>query len=200
MGTISILRQVVTGLGVILVVLGITSCSNLDNPLTPLTPTGSPRSIRADAFVPVSFGQAGHSGVRAKPVSKTQRVSALLGGTVTLSGSLDSGNNSYSYSLSFPSGALAQDTNITISAPDDATVEVDLGPGGTQFLVPVTFTVITNGTGFTFPSQNLDVYVFNPVTGQWNGLGASITGTPGAETQSVAALQHFSRYSLGGSE
>lgn len=181
-------------------VLGITSCSNLDNPLTPLTPTGSHRSIRADAFVPVSLGRVFGSNVQTKPVSITQRVFAVTGGTVTLSGILSSETNAYSYSLSFPPGALAQDTDISIYVTDDATVWFELGPDGTQFRVPVTFTIVINGEGFTFPSQNLDIYVFNPDTGRWDSQGASITKGPGSRFEAVVVLQHFSRYSLGGND
>lgn len=194
----SLLRQMVAGLGVALIVLGIASCSDLNNPLAPSSPQNSPHSIGADAFVPVSMERDPGLNVQTKPVSITKRISALTGGTVTLSGSLSSGTNTYSYTLLFPPLALAQNTDITISAPDDATIEIDAGPDGTQFTAPVTLTIMTNGTGFTFPQANLDIYVFNPVTGQWDALGASITGTPGADLKAATILQHFSRYSMGG--
>lgn len=198
MSTTSTLRRILAGVGLLIVLaaLVVSGCSNLSSPLGPETTQVQPRTISADAFVPLTLGPPRGKGVLTKPVSTTQRVSAALGGTVTLSGSLES-RSTYSYSLSFPPGALNQDTDITIYLEDDATVAMDLGPHGAQFNSPVTFTVIVSGRDFILLKKAVDIYWYNPVTNEYEGLGALIT-RDGNEITAVATLQHFSRYAMGG--
>lgn len=205
-------RWSMVSLGLMLVVLVVASCSTMSNPVAPpssaVSPTapqpaasGQPLTIRPEAFSVLTLGPARDPHLRPKPVATTQHIVAATGGTVSLSGTLLL--SSYRYSLTIPPGALTQDTDISISVPDDSQILMDLGPHGQAFTKPVTFQMQVGmadlGLKFGILKKTLDVYWYNDATGLWDGQRATIS-KQGSDITATVPLAHFSRYSLGGND
>lgn len=188
-------RQLLHGVGLVVVaaLLVLTGCSAPQSPLAPPASPGIGHRISAQQFIPLTFTRPLHTGRLTKPVATTSPVLAETGGTVLLAGEF------YQYRLMVPAGAVAQDTELSITLPDDANILADLGPEGTQFATPVTFeiTIDTANTNYALLEQSLDVFWYNPATGVWEGQGATF-----AKQESTiivtASLSHFSQYALGG--
>jgi hypothetical protein len=114
-------------------------------------------------------------------------VSAENGGVVSLG----------RFTLEFPPGALAADTEIEISVTDPTLVMCELGPHGLEFNKPVTLTIDYGGTPaeqLEASSQTLGVYWYNEATGRWQLVGRNIDVD---RNLSRAQLEHFSDYAQG---
>ena len=99
--------------------------------------------------------------------STSALVSAENGGVVSLG----------RFTLEFPPGALAADTEIEISVTDPTLVMCELGPHGLHFNKPVTLTINYGGTPaeeLESSSQTLGVYWYNETTGCWQLVGRNI--------------------------
>ena len=113
-------------------------------------------------------------------------IRADIGGTLRL------GDNR----VSFPPGALAEDTLVTILREGTSTT-FELSPDGIEFYVPVTLTLemappggFGAKKGFTFPV----IYYYNEGTSQWENLG----GVPDNSKRVISTqIEHFSRYGTG---
>lgn len=177
----------------LLALLVLAGCSTSNNPLTSQVPAGTSSMIPAKSFIPLTFTRPTHAGVLTKPVSTTNRVLAATGGAVLLPGAI------YNYSLSVPPGALQQDTDLSITVPDDAKALTDMGPEGTRFATPVTFSISIDvtGTNYGLLKKIIDIYWYNPATGMWEAQGATIS-KQGSVVTARAKFSHFSQYALGG--
>lgn len=129
-------------------------------------------------------GGQGGSGV-GQPVAQT--VKAADGGMVAAAGA----------KALIPPGALAQDTNITVTVspktgqPDEADIAADVfdfGPNGTMFSKPVTLTIDFTGTA---PAGKKAVIAFLK-DGAWVPLADSAV----AGTQVVATTTHFTPFTV----
>lgn len=191
------------GLLLTLVVLIVSSCSSGNSPVAPNPSSlrAQPLTLRPEAFGILTLGPARNPSLRTKPVAITQHVVAATGGTVSLSGTLL--RSTYTYSLTFPPGALAQDTDVTISVPDDAQILMDLGPYGLTFNSPVTFQMQVDmadlGLNFGILKKTLDIYWYNDTTTLWEGQGATLS-KKGSKITATVPLAHFSRYAMGGDQ
>jgi len=120
------------------------------------------------------------------------------GGTVTT----DTG----SVSLEIPAGALIDDTSISID-PDptisdgfairEGTEAVGyayvFGPDGTTFEIPVILTMVYDEASVG-NEDNLDIYLYNDGTGEWEAQGALVDTVANTLT---LEMTHFSRYVVG---
>jgi len=101
------------------------------------------------------------------------------------------------FTVVIPAGALAEDTEITISRPDPMLVMCELGPHGLQFEKPVTLRIDYSGTAAEDAESelsNFGVYWFNEDAGRWELVGKEID--PGSDVVQ-AQLLHFSDYGSG---
>jgi hypothetical protein len=94
------------------------------------------------------------------------------------------------YTLTFPAGALTQDTYITIREPGTGYMMCDLEPEGIHFNQPVDLEVDLKNTGIT--GDGWTIFWWNPVTGLWEDQNGTFSGD-----KVNAALRHFSRYAPG---
>jgi hypothetical protein len=109
----------------------------------------------------------------------TQVVSAAEGGVVT---------NGY-FSLYFPPGALAEDTEITIEMPRYPEAVVRLGPHGIQFSKEVTLSLPLGVVETEADAEDIVVLWLNENTGLWEKIDSYIENG-----MSKAGLEHFSEY------
>lgn len=105
-------------------------------------------------------------------------VSAKMGGTVS----------NGIFSLYFPPGALAEDTEITIDMPRYPEAVVELGPHGIQFDRTVTLSL--DRAMIDSAAGDISVVWYNEETGRWVEIGSS------TDDIIEAGLEHFSRYGL----
>ena len=104
------------------------------------------------------------------------------------------------YELDFQRGSLEKDALITIKDYDHDILDVELGPHGTKFGEPVTFTIDFTGTAADPGSDYYDyrkpaVFWLNEVTNKWE----EVPSTTDWENRRIQVrLQHFSRYVVGG--
>lgn len=93
--------------------------------------------------------------------------------------------------LTFPAGALDQDTEISIQMLGNGTLGVNLEPHGTQFNVPVILTMDLTGTSAEGKGASVNTVYDNEDTGQYELMNQA----PGQDANTSAAyLGHFSRY------
>jgi hypothetical protein len=103
------------------------------------------------------------------------------------------------WSLQFEKGSLASDAVITIEDYDADVLDVQFGPHGTQFLVPVTLSVDFSNTAAD-PGAALNdgsepvLYWLNERTNLWEEVPGH---TDWANKKHIVRLEHFSRYVLG---
>jgi len=194
-----------TGLLVSLAGLLLAGCSTLTNPLAPSDSAAPARTLRARtlspaAFTPITINPARGKRPLPKPLVATQHITAATGGALDLSGAIPTGG-SFAYSLSFPAGALSEDTDSSISVPDDNEAVVELLPHGVRFNAPVHFEVRVDVTANPnlegIDQSTLDAYWYNNLMGLWVGQEAQVQREGSLITASVG-LGHFSRYALGG--
>ena len=104
------------------------------------------------------------------------------------------------YGFYFPEGAVSQTTTITISEWDSHVLDVEFGPHGTQFNLPVTLEIDYSSTNADPDSDNYNgaipaFYWFD----QENDVWVEIQGDTDTENLIYTVeLEHFSRYSLRG--
>ena len=104
------------------------------------------------------------------------------------------------WSLQFEKGSLPDDETITIKDHDPNILDVQFGPHGTKFGVPVTLTIDFQGTAADPGAAEWDqrepvLYWLDETTNTW----VEVPGhTDWARKQHVVRLEHFSRYVLGG--
>ena len=104
------------------------------------------------------------------------------------------------YSLKFPSGSVAKQELITIRERDPLVADVEFGPHGTWFVIPVEATIDYKGTSNDPESESYNglepaVYWYNPVARAWQ----PIPYTEDKKLKKVTfLLEHFSRYALQG--
>lgn len=111
--------------------------------------------------------------------STTVLVSAETGGTVKLG----------RYTLTFPAGALASDTPITITQTDPQAMVLELEPHGIQFSKPVTLSAHV-GDLVSSHATTVGVAWMNESTGNWEVVDQEDAGAAMAS----AGLWHFSDY------
>jgi hypothetical protein len=115
------------------------------------------------------------------PLGVTVVVSAANGGVVEYG----------RYRLDFPPGALAQDTPISITQVDPATMSLELQPHGIQFRKPVRLSARVDGL-VSSAARHMGVAWFNESTGQWEAISQDAAGGAVAE----GYLEHFSLYDI----
>jgi hypothetical protein len=104
------------------------------------------------------------------------------------------------WSLDFEKGSLSSDAVITIEDYDADVLDVQFGPHGTQFPVPVTLTVdfsnTTSDPGAThFDGREPVLYWLNDRTNAWQEVPGRVDWT---HKKLIVQLPHFSRYVVGG--
>ena len=104
------------------------------------------------------------------------------------------------WSLHFEKGSLVEDETITIKDYDANVLDVQFGPHGTKFPVPVTLSIDFGGTaadpGLVTGEQPQPVlYWLNERTNKWEEVPGR---TDWANKRHIVRLEHFSRYVLGG--
>ncbi len=95
------------------------------------------------------------------------------------------------YTLTFPPGALPQDTTITIQDAGDGYLHCVLKPHGIQFLVPVQLQMNLDGINVS-PYTDWTIFWHNDANGKWEDQHAVFTSS-----SLTASLHHFSDYQGG---
>jgi hypothetical protein len=108
-------------------------------------------------------------------------ISAREGGTIT-NGRI---------TLSFPAGALDQDTEITMEALGDGTLGAEFGPHGTVFNKPVVMSMDLRGTNAEGRSDVTSVLYENEERGRFEEIEGAASDD---SDTSRALLRHFSKY------
>lgn len=190
----SMIRSVFNGAGWLAAVVFLlaSGCSRIDNPLAP----------RSHDPAYTQTPDAASTGLATKRVraeeSVSRMVSAEHGGVLRLEGR-SRHNGPYLYILRIPPGALSADTRITMSLPSKEAACLDFSPEGLTFNNPVRLTmVIDERLRQTQIEGEADIYWYNPETDAWEAQGGQVVRLNRRIIQGVAALDHFSRYSLGG--
>ena len=104
------------------------------------------------------------------------------------------------FKLDFDTGSLSQAETIEIWNRDPNTIDVQFGPHGTNFGVPVELTIDFSGTNCDPDSPNYDgstakFFYFDPALELWVEI-AGVSET--ADKEYIVVLEHFSRYALFG--
>jgi hypothetical protein len=94
------------------------------------------------------------------------------------------------FQVTFPAGALKEDTYITIRDPGLRYMMCDLEPEGIRFNQPVELEVDLKGTGIT--GDTWTIFWWNPATGLWEDQHGVFSGD-----RVNASLGHFSTYAPG---
>ncbi|MCA9728273.1 MAG: hypothetical protein R3E12_07005 [Candidatus Eisenbacteria bacterium] len=97
------------------------------------------------------------------------------------------------YRLEIPAGALPDPTTYSMQYRDRGPVEVELGPHGSVFDVPVQLSIDLSGSTLASGSD-VSLYWWDEDHGQWVDVGG--TWDPATSTL-TASLAHFSRYRPG---
>lgn len=95
------------------------------------------------------------------------------------------------YTLIVPPGALSAPTVFTVQDNRNGYIEVELGPHGSVFNLPVTLVVSLAGTN---ADRNTKLYWWDESNGMWVNMGGSTN--PLTRTLTVP-LPHFSKYRAG---
>ena len=103
------------------------------------------------------------------------------------------------WSLQFEKGSLTADATITIQDYDADVLDVQFGPHGTKFPVPVTLTVDFSNTAadpgaVQFDGSEPVLYWLNDQTGDWVEMPGRVDW---ASKHLIVQLPHFSRYVVG---
>jgi hypothetical protein len=104
------------------------------------------------------------------------------------------------WSLQFAKGSLLADALVTIQDYDPDVLDVQFGPSGTKFPVPVTLTVDFSNTAADPGSASYDgrapvLYWLNDQTNTWVEMPGRVDW---AGKKLIVQLPHFSRYVVGG--
>jgi len=104
------------------------------------------------------------------------------------------------WTLQFAKGSLLADALVTIQDYDPDVLDVQFGPSGTKFPVPVTLTVDFSNTAADPGSASYDgrapvLYWLNDQTNTWVEMPGSVDW---AGKKLIVQLPHFSRYVVGG--
>lgn len=153
------------------------------NPGTVTAPDSAPAVVTSPNFIRILSTSKGDPAAPATSSSASSMVSAQYGGTVT----------NGRVTLTFPAGALNEDTQITIDMLDDGTLGVELSPHGIQFNKPVTMSMDLRGTTGEGMGNDAQTYYFNEDT----GLYELQDKLPGGSDTCNAELHHFSKYKGG---
>ena len=167
--------------------IGLMGCSTS----TPVGPSSAIESGEWTALLPHVSGDV-------QPASTTEAITASAGGEISLSGvGLEWAH------LSVPAGALPNDANLTMTAPEGTVSELIFGPHGTEFNKPVTVTMAIEQNQLLDPGVTaflLDVgstYYDNEDEGTWD-LIAPVSMESGQGVVIITVkLNHFSRYKTG---
>ena len=104
------------------------------------------------------------------------------------------------YQLTFQSGSLSSDITCSIREYDKDVLDIELGPHGTQFKDPVTWSIDFRGTAADPGAVSHDGC--EPVVWWWNDVSLRWEEVPGTTDwgtlRHVVRLKHFSRYVVGG--
>ena len=103
------------------------------------------------------------------------------------------------WSLQFERGSLSADATITIEDYDPDVLDVQFGPHGTQFLVPVTLSVDFANTDADPGAAHYNgceptLYWLNEQKNQWEEVPGRVDWE---HKQLIVKLPHFSRYVVG---
>ena len=104
------------------------------------------------------------------------------------------------WTLEFEKGSLASDVTVTIQDYDPNILDVQFGPSGTRFAVPVTLTVDFSNTAAdpgaaSYSGQAPVLYWLNDQTNTWVEMPGRVDW---AAKKLIVQLPHFSRYVVGG--
>jgi len=111
----------------------------------------------------------------------SQMISAAEGGTVT-NGRI---------TLTFPAGALDQDTEITMEMMDDGTLGAEFGPHGIEFKLPVVMSMDLRGTNAEGMAAVTSTLYENEELGRYERVEKAPSGD---SNSSSSLLRHFSSY------
>ena len=103
------------------------------------------------------------------------------------------------WSLEFEKGSLSADATITIQDYDPNVLDVQFGPHGTQFPVPVTLSIDLSNTDAdpSVPRYNgcePQLYWLNVETNKWEEIPGRLDAV---NKKLIVKLPHFSRYVVG---
>ncbi len=94
---------------------------------------------------------------------------------------------------------IKEDVELSMTL-DDQCVDMEFGPHGTTFLVPILLNITALGLDLReVNEETLDLYYDNPETGQWEKVvneGIEILKSSGYLRVLNAELPHFSRYAV----
>ena len=104
------------------------------------------------------------------------------------------------WTLQFAKGSLTADALVTIQDYDPNVLDVQFGPSGTRFTVPVTLTVDFSNTAADPGAAQFDgrepvLYWLNDQTGAWVEMPGRVDWE---QKKLIVQLPHFSRYVVGG--
>ena len=104
------------------------------------------------------------------------------------------------WSLEFEKGSLLADALVTIQDYDPDVLDVQFGPSGTKFPVPVTLTVDFSNTAADpgaaqYNGREPVLYWLNDQTNTWVEMPGRVDW---ANKKLIVQLPHFSRYVVGG--
>jgi hypothetical protein len=103
------------------------------------------------------------------------------------------------WTLQFAKGSLTADALVTIQDYDPNILDVQFGPTGTKFAVPVTLTVDFSNTAVDPGDAHYNgcepaLYWLNDQTGAWEEMPGRVDWT---NKKLIVQLPHFSRYEVG---
>ena len=103
------------------------------------------------------------------------------------------------WTLQFAKGSLTADALVTIQDYDPNVLDVQFGPSGTRFAVPVTLTVDFSNTAVDPGDAHYNgcepaLYWLNDQTGAWEEMPGRVDWT---NKKLIVQLPHFSRYEVG---
>jgi len=181
-------------------------CAVRDNPVeSPATQQPDQISSIADNGG-ITFLKLPKSHRLEKTVSATGLITVKSGGMIRLSRRV--GTAFINMTLSFPPGAVEQDTYVTMSLDDatlGTTVEVAFGPSGMSFLKPGSLDVQAVGLDFSYlppdvRSSDVKLLYYNSNTGSWEVVATDfilINLRAGLLICHDGTIPHFSIYAFG---
>jgi len=201
------MRRTIVPLAAAILLSLVGGCAVQDNPVESSTyqPPGKAPKIAEDQEV--KFIQLPEGNGLRKIVSATGLVTAKRGGTITLQHRV--GFARIWMTLTFPRGAVQEDTYVTMSLDDEVlatTIEVSFGPTGTSFLKPGNLDVLATSLDLSylpssgFHSDNVALLWYNPATGLWEKMEADyifVSTRLGMLICNNGKIPHFSRYAFG---
>ncbi|MBM3299082.1 MAG: hypothetical protein FJY85_03910 [Deltaproteobacteria bacterium] len=201
------MRRTLIPLTVMILLSLVGGCAVHDNPVESSTYQPPSKAPKIAEDQELKFIQLPKDNALRKIVSATGLITAKKGGSITLQHRV--GFARIWMTLTFPRGAVQEDTYVTMSLDDEVlatTVEVSFGPTGTSFLKPGSLDVLAIGLDLSslsssgFHSDDVALLWYNPTTGLWEKMEADhimVSTRVGMLVCNNGKIPHFSRYAFG---